>query len=121
GNLQAVPNEPLPLMSGTFNVPLYGINNWGALFTVRQKVALVHLAKAISNLPNGETKELLALALSKLAELANSICAWEPLAECPRHIFSQKAIPIAWDFAEGVVTSKSSGSFAVSAENVASS
>ena len=39
-----VPDEPLPLMSGTFNVPLYGINTWGDLFTARQKVALVELA-----------------------------------------------------------------------------
>ncbi|MBC7238570.1 MAG: DUF1156 domain-containing protein, partial [Chloroflexi bacterium] len=36
-----VPDEPLPLMSGTFNVPLYGMNRWGDLFTARQKVALV--------------------------------------------------------------------------------
>ena len=28
-----VPDEPLPLMSGTFNVPLYGMHTWGDLFT----------------------------------------------------------------------------------------
>ena len=36
-----VPDEPLPLMSGTFNVPLYGINTWGDLFTARQEGGMV--------------------------------------------------------------------------------
>ena len=39
--LSPVPGEPLPLMSGTFNVPLYGMTTWGDLFTDRQKLALV--------------------------------------------------------------------------------
>src|SRR5262249_18567438 len=47
-------------------------------------------------------------------------CAWEPIAECPRHIFGRQAIPMAWDFSEGVLTSSSSGSFEVSLENTAS-
>ena len=45
-----VPDEPLPLMSGTFNVPLYGINTWGDLFTARQKAALVALGRMVSGL-----------------------------------------------------------------------
>ena len=42
-----VPDEPLPLMSGTFNVPLYGMNSWGDLFTARQKVALVEFGESL--------------------------------------------------------------------------
>jgi putative DNA methylase len=113
-----VPDETLPLMSGTFNVPLYGMNRWGDLFTARQKVALVALTRALQELDQTEFREGLALTLSKLAELACSICAWEPIAECPRHLFGRQAIPIAWDFAEGVLSSSSSGSFAVSLGNV---
>jgi adenine-specific DNA methylase len=30
-----IPEEPLPFMSGTFNVPLYGMTNWGSLFANR--------------------------------------------------------------------------------------
>jgi adenine-specific DNA methylase len=45
-----VPDEPLPLMSGTFNVPIYGMNRWGDLFTARQKVALVTLARLTTKL-----------------------------------------------------------------------
>ena len=70
----------------------------------------------------GQTKsrESSALALSKLSELACSICAWEPIAECTRHVFGRQAIPITWDFGEGVLTSSSSGSFEVSLGNTAS-
>jgi adenine-specific DNA methylase len=114
-----VPDEPLPFMSGTFNVPIYGMNRWGDLFTARQKVALVVLGRIAQDLDKSEFRELVALALSKLAELACSICAWEPIAECPRHVFGRQAIPITWDFGEGVLSSSSSGSFAVSLENVA--
>ncbi|MFH0817265.1 MAG: hypothetical protein V1909_01390 [Candidatus Micrarchaeota archaeon] len=117
--MNPVPDEPLPLMSGTFNVPLYGMHRWGDLFTVRQKLSLVTLASQIRNSINPVTKELLGLVLSKLSELSNSICAWEPFAECPRHIFGRQAIPIAWDFAEGILTSESSGSFSVTCGNVA--
>ena len=117
--LSCAPDEPLPLMSGTFNAPLYGINCWADLFTSRQKLSLITFARQIANCDENDTKELLALVLSKLSELANSICAWEPFAECPRHIFGRQAIPIAWDFAEGVLTSDSSGSFEVSCNNVA--
>ena len=31
-------------MSGTFNVPIYGMTLWGDLFTARQKVVLATLA-----------------------------------------------------------------------------
>ena len=115
-----VPDETLPLMSGTFNVPLYGMNTWGELFTARQKVALVVLGELIRRSKQAESREASALALSKLSELACSICAWEPIAECTRHIFGRQAIPIAWDFGEGVLTSSSSGSFEVSLANTAS-
>ena len=114
-----VPDEPLPLMSGTFNAPLYGIDRWGDLFTARQKVALLELGKLDTTLNSRDVQEACGLAISKLSELSNSICAWEPIAECTRHIFGRQAIPIAWDFGEGVLTSSSSGSFEVSTGNVA--
>ncbi len=125
-------------MSGTFNVPLYGMTTWGDLFTARQKLALVTLSRLVRGLsPHpqplspGESgaaggvrvseavREGMGIVLSKLSELANAICAWEPIAECPRHIFGRQAIPIAWDFAEGSICSEASGSFSVSSENTA--
>jgi adenine-specific DNA methylase len=114
-----VPDETLPPI-GTlgFRVQRYGITEWGRMFNSRQKIALVTFARLIGELAPVPLGDLLALVLSKISELACSTCAWEPLAECPRHIFGRQAIPIAWDFAEGVLISDSSGSFGVSVDNV---
>ena len=38
----------------------------------------------------------LAFALSKLADLSNNLCRWEPIAQCPRQLFGRQAIPIIW-------------------------
>src|ERR1017187_4076498 len=38
----------------------------------------------------------LALNVGKLADLANSLCPWEPVAECPRHLFSRQAVRSEW-------------------------
>src|SRR5208282_4520396 len=116
--LSPIPDEPLP-PQGTlgFRVQLYGMSQWGDLFTARQKLALTKLVEYVRPVASNPVADALALTVSKLSELACSICAWEPLAECPRHIFGRQAIPIAWDFGEGVLTSSSSGSFEVSAGN----
>ena len=116
-----VPDEPISLNEiRRISVPIYGMNTWGDLFTARQKAALVELAALIRTTEHTASRESSALALSKLSELACSICAWEPFAECPRHAFGRQAIGITWDFAEGVLTSSSSGSFEVSLGNTAS-
>jgi putative DNA methylase len=44
-----MPIEELPLMSGTFNVPIYGIDRWDKLFNERQKLALITLSEKICN------------------------------------------------------------------------
>jgi putative DNA methylase len=119
--LNPIPDEPLP-PQGTlgFRVQLYGMKEWGDLFSARQKLALISLAKQFGTISDQGLKEGISVAGSKLSELSNSICAWEPIAECPRHVFGRQAIPIAWDFAEGVISGDSSGSFEVSVDNVAS-
>ena len=120
-----VPDEPTPAGGGSgagraFSVQRYGMMQWGDLFTARQKVALVAFAGLIRETEQTESRQSSALVLSKLSELACSICAWEPIAECTRHIFGRQAMPISWDFGEGVLTSSSSGSFEVSLGNTAS-
>ena len=61
----------------------------------------------------------LAFVLSKQADLGNSLCAWEPIAQCPRHLFSPQAIPMVWDFAEGNPLGDSSGSWFVFVDGLA--
>jgi len=47
-----VPQEPLPLMSGTFNVPLYGMNTWGfSCRTQRHRVTNASFCRAVNRSP----------------------------------------------------------------------
>jgi adenine-specific DNA methylase len=110
-------DEELPPI-GTlgFRVQRYGMLQWGNLFTARQKLVLHTLARIV-----GETADFSrtgSLALGKLVDLSNAICRWEPVAECPRNVFAAGRVKPAWDFAEGVATSDSSGSWVVCVENL---
>lgn len=110
-----VPDEPLPLMSGTFNVPIYGVDTWGKLFTSRQKLAICSFVKAINTLECDEKlKNVLALVLDRVVSRSSSLCVWRFQADQEKveHVFGRQALPFIWDFAEAVVTSESTGSFA---------
>ena len=65
------------------------------------------------------TAVYLAFALSKQADLGNNLCAWEPIAQCPRHLFGRQALPMVWDFAEGNPLGSSSGAWVVFIEGIA--
>ena len=62
----------------------------------------------------------LGFALSKQADLGNSLCRWEPIAQCPRQLFGRQAIPMVWDFAEGNPIGQSSGAWEVFVSGIAS-
>ena len=124
-DISPVPDEPTPAGGGSgagraFSLHRYGLTKWGDLFTARQKAALMKICELNKAITPREVQEACGLSISKVSELSNSICAWEPLAECTRHIFGRQAIPITWDFGEAVLTSSSSGSFQVSSSNVGS-
>ena len=137
-----VPSTRLPEKALGFRVQQYGMVRWRDLFTPRQLVALttfsdlVNEAMAVirrdavvAGLPDDDVPldeegigarayaeavaVYLAFALSKQADLGNSLCAWEPIAQCPRHLFSRQAIPMVWDFAEGNPLGNSSGAWTI--------
>jgi adenine-specific DNA methylase len=115
-----VPDESTPVGGSTgagraFSIQKYGMLRWGDLFTARQKVALAEFTPLISK-HNGHAK-LLCLAMGKMTDLANAFCPWEPVAECPRQVLNQGRIKPAWDFAEGVTISESSGGFVTCLDN----
>lgn len=121
-----VPDEPLPWKHGHRSIGsprVYGMRNWGDYFTARQKLALHCLCRNVQarvQKRDGNSAglgELLCLVLSKLVELACASCRWEPVAECPRSIFTRHDLPANWDFAESVVISESSGSYGQVLEN----
>lgn len=116
-------DEELPLMSGVFNAPLYGITSWRLLYSPRQLILLLRLADKIAEL--GERDEIrrlpvelssalitcLGLVHSKLADLANSLCNWEPNVPTVQHLFGRQSIQMSWDYAEGNILGSSRGSW----------
>jgi len=111
-----VPDEPLPIMSGVFNAPIYGHNTWGSLFTPRQAISLVTLCslvrKAGAKIRQGDDAGLavavetcLALAIDKQADSNSSLCAWRATSQDIGHTFGRQALPMMWDFVEANVLS----------------
>ena len=114
-----VPDEPLPLMSGTFNVPLYGINTWGNLFTARQKVALAELVRQIRQLDySGTLRELLTCVLSVFIRACNGNARLRPDSSVAP-AFGMQALPITWTFPETVISGRRSENFEGALSNVA--
>ena len=109
--LRPVPDEPLPLMSGTFNVPLYGMNTWGDLFTARQKAALVESGKLAQRSDDVGLHALLAIALDRCADYWSSLCSWHLTGEKVNHTYGRQALPMIWDFTEVNPWSSSSGNW----------
>jgi adenine-specific DNA methylase len=57
GVLNLVPDEILPVMSGVFNAPIYGLNTWGSLFNFRQSLALIILVELVQDVGKHLTSE----------------------------------------------------------------
>jgi len=110
-----VPDEPTPAGGGSgagraFSVQRYGMLQWGDLFTARQKVALVTLARLLVARHYGmDLDAFLALNFSKIADMNNALSSWQPHAEIPAHMLTRFALPMKWDFSEAVPISDSSG------------
>ena len=134
------PSAEIEHWPGCTNCVVYGYERFEELFTNRQLLSLVTFSNAIIEVRNsiiedaikaGMSKDntpainggkgavayadllctYLSFALDKMADLGNSFCAWEPIAQCPRHLFGKQAIPMVWDFAEANPFSNSSGSW----------
>jgi adenine-specific DNA methylase len=120
GGVSAIPDEPLPLMSGTFNVPLYGMTSWGDLFSVRQLVTMLILLKLVrSHRDSSPASRIAALALSRFSDIFNSLCQWENTKTQVRHLFTRQAIPMLWDFAEANPLGEQAGDYGVTLETMA--
>lgn len=118
-----LPTEELPLMSGTFNVPLYGSDRWDKLFNPRQQLALVTFLEKIKSvyprvsmdvrgLPQIEGEGLdveglakavagyMAIVLNRQADYCNRLTTWHNTGEKLNHLFGRQAIPMSWDYVE---------------------
>ena len=97
-----VPDEPISLNEiRRISVPIYGMKTWGDLFTARQKAALVELNRLLSAQQcSSEERSVLALSVSRFADIANCLCRWESTKHQVRNLFTRQTIPMVWDFAE---------------------
>ena len=122
------------------NVPLYGINTFGDLFTSRQLEALATFGDLVTEardrirvdaiaagLPDDDisleaggtgakayaegVSVYLACALSRLASYNNANCFWNMKGGSVAFIFSRQAIAITWDFIEINPLEKMSGNW----------
>ncbi len=130
---QDVPDTDLPEEALGFRVQNYGITKHHLLFANRQLVALTTVCDLVSRARTEALKDTTsagwethsaeayadaiatycAFAVSKAADLASTICHWQPN---PQHLkiaptFSRHALAFSWDFAEGNPFSESSGNF----------
>lgn len=125
----------------------YGLTEWGKLFTPRQLLALGTFsdlvqearAKAIEDAYSAgfsdDPKSLseggkgataygdavsvyLAMAVSRLSDICNSLCRWEVTKTQVRNLFGRQSIPMIWDFAENNVFAGAAGDYTVSLGNL---
>ncbi len=108
---------------------LYGMLRFDQLFTMRQLVALTTFSDLVGGArerirrdaitaglsddacgldaggtgANGYAEAVslyLGLAVSRLADIQNSLCSWETSKTQVRHLFTRQAIPMMWDYGE---------------------
>jgi len=120
-----LPPGDLPAKALGFRVGEYGMKRFTDLFTNRQLVAMATLSDLVGEartqvLNNGgdigyanAVATYLGMTVSRQADLGNSLCRWEPNAECPRQLFGRQAISMVWDFAESNPLGSASGSWRV--------
>jgi putative DNA methylase len=118
-----IPTEEIPLMSGTFNVPIYGLDSWDKLFNDRQKLSLVTFlgiikskyeqiledsARYIEESDEDLSYQSLAkavvgylsLLMGRTADSNSSLVTWISARETIRNTFSRQALPMNWDYIE---------------------
>ncbi|MFV8420396.1 DUF1156 domain-containing protein [Vibrio parahaemolyticus] len=141
---QASPNwKPSTLINHNprdIRTQLYGLTEYGDLFTQRQLVALSTLCELVGELRQRVVDDAkntfhsndhlglndggkgataygdaiaiyLAFIIGQIANHGSTICGWNSANTQMRSVFARQAIPMTWDYAESNVFSSSSGSF----------
>ncbi|MBK9745779.1 MAG: DNA-processing protein DprA [Chloroflexi bacterium] len=127
-SLSLIPEEQLPVQ-GTlgFRVQLYGMEQWHHLFTPRQLLALTTLARLTQEVGDGlatnndsglavAVQTCLALSVNRVVDRSSASCTYDanPKMSGINHTFARQALPIVWDFAEGVPINDRSGGWSQS-------
>lgn len=105
-----VPELELPYLRSIFNVHIYGIKKWSALFSARQLLLLTTLIKLVrkfnpefSKIDNEKSvavKTLLAFIVDKMAMVSCNVARWRGDKGRLEGAFSMMALPMVWDWGE---------------------
>ncbi len=99
--LSPVPDELIPMTEiRRIAVPIYGMDNWGDMFTARQKLSLISLAGKTREIQNPSLQTSIAINVNRMADGNASVSSWLASREEVKHVFGRQAIPMVWDFAE---------------------
>lgn len=117
------PESEIPLISGIFNAPIYGIDHHWKLFTNRQLQTMTTFVGLVSEarkrvLDDGGDPDYadavatyLTLAIGRLADRCSSQSSWHTGGEKVEGMSRRNALPMIWVFAEANPFSNSSGNF----------
>ena len=143
----AAPRSAMVPYPRSISINLYGLDEWWKLFTPRQLTALttyghllsevaarVHVDALARGLADDDVRlreggqgatayadavlAYLAMGVSWLADICNSLCMWESSRTQVRHLFTRQAIPMLWDFADNNVFNDAAGDFRTSLRSV---
>ncbi|MCV7506295.1 DUF1156 domain-containing protein [Micrococcus luteus] len=143
---QGAPTGKLPHDPRHFSTPGFGFDTWDSLFTDRQLVALTTFSDLVSEareqvladalergMPQGDrltdsgsgaaayadaVATYLGMAISRTADLQNSIVTWSSGRDQARNLFARQAIPLAWDFVEVSPFARAAGDPSIAAESM---
>jgi len=121
-----IPDELTPDGNGKgaergFTIRNYGFNEWGQLFNMRQKLAMICFVEQIHNVYEEIKKEkveenyakcivtFLALLVSRLSNRLSTIAYWYVPGEKIQPTFVRQALSVTWDFVEMNPFNNSSG------------
>ncbi|HAO12933.1 MAG TPA: adenine-specific DNA methylase [Planktothrix sp. UBA8407] len=119
-----IPNEPV--FSGNtraFFTQLYGLDNFGKLFTSRQLLSLMTFVKWVKLahqeiLQQGYEEELakaistyLSLGVTKVANRGCSLGVWDTTRETAQSSIANGRLPMCWDFSESNPIGSGSGNY----------
>ncbi|MGO9899678.1 MAG: DUF1156 domain-containing protein [Solirubrobacteraceae bacterium] len=143
----SAPDASIPPQAPSFRVQAYGMDQWADLFTNRQLLAMTTFSDLVmdgrervlrdalaAGAPHGERLEAggtdaeayadavatyLGLAVSRTADLGNSLATWSSSRDQTRNLFARQAIPMAWDFVEVSPFAGASGDVSVATDTMA--
>ena len=133
GTISLVPEEEISLNEiRRISAPIYGMMRWGDLFSPRQLLTLSTLCRLVGEAGQRVAAEhadgladavqtCLAFGISRLEDRSSSLCRWDPTPTASGVIntFSRQALPMMWDYAEGVPLEEKSGGWLPSLEWIA--